>query len=53
MYTYKTISTQSESEFKDRGSRFLGYCLPASSIEEIKIELMRPENSHADVLNKS
>ncbi len=46
MYTYKTISTQSESEFKDRGSRFLGYCLPASSIEEIKIELKTIKEKH-------
>lgn len=39
MNTYKTISAPSESEFKDRGSRFLGFCIPINSLEDIKSKL--------------
>jgi hypothetical protein len=30
---YKTINIATTGEFKDRGSKFLGYAFPSSSIE--------------------
>jgi uncharacterized YigZ family protein len=34
--TYKTISQPSESIFRDRGSKFLGYAYPVTSDNDIK-----------------
>ncbi|MFH0894051.1 MAG: YigZ family protein [Bacteroidota bacterium] len=34
--TYRTITTPSESSFRDRGSRFLGYAYPVKSENEVK-----------------
>lgn len=47
--TYKTISGKSTAEFKDRGSKFLGYAFPVSSNEEIKehLQVLKKEHSKA------
>jgi uncharacterized YigZ family protein len=45
-YTYRTIETKSEAEFKDRGSKFIAYVFPVSSIEEFKIELKKLKELH-------
>lgn len=43
---YKTISKVVTTEFKDRGSRFLGFAFPANSAEEFKKELKRLKAEH-------
>ena len=44
--TYKTISEQSYSEFKDRGSKFLGYAFPVYSVEDVKACLQALKKEH-------
>ncbi len=49
--SYLTIQQASEAEFKDRGSRFLAYAFPVSSLLEIKkhistLKLMHPKAVH-------
>jgi Uncharacterized conserved protein len=34
--TYKTISKQSEGIYKEKGSRFLSFAIPVSTVEEVK-----------------
>jgi uncharacterized YigZ family protein len=34
--TYKTIKNRSQGIYKEKGSRFISYALPVSSVEEIK-----------------
>jgi uncharacterized YigZ family protein len=46
MYTFKTIASISASEFKDRGSRFLGFCIPVNTLDQIKIELKKLKELH-------
>jgi uncharacterized YigZ family protein len=46
MYTFKTISSLSLSEFKDRGSRFLGFCIPVNTLDHVKIELKKLKELH-------
>jgi len=51
MDTYKTIMSKSESLFKDKGSKFIGYAFPVSSeknIEEVLNELKEahPKATH-------
>ena len=46
MYTFKTITSLSLSEFKDRGSRFLGFCIPVNTLDQIKIELKKLKELH-------
>jgi uncharacterized YigZ family protein len=43
--TYKTIKSTSQGIFKDKGSRFLSFAYPVSSIDEIKpiLEKLRKE----------
>ncbi|MFM1877131.1 MAG: hypothetical protein RL266_2868 [Bacteroidota bacterium] len=36
---FQTILTRTESIFKDRGSRFLGYAIPIKNVDEIRQEL--------------
>ena len=36
MDTYKTISTQSEGIYKEKGSKFLSFAIPVHDVEEIK-----------------
>lgn len=44
--SYKTVSRKTESEFKDRGSKFIGYALPVNSADEVKsaLELIKSEH---------
>jgi uncharacterized YigZ family protein len=37
--TYKTLEVKTSSEFKDRGSRFLGFAIPIQNVEDVKKEL--------------
>jgi uncharacterized YigZ family protein len=39
IYTYHTIATTSDAEFKDRGSKFLAYAYPINSLDDIKKHL--------------
>lgn len=38
-HSFKTISTATESLFKDRGSKFVGFAFPIASVEEVKARL--------------
>lgn len=46
IYTYKTISTLTEAEFKDRGSRFLGFSFPINSVEDTKKHIKHLKELH-------
>lgn len=46
IYTYKTISIQTEAEFKDRGSRFLGFSFPINSIDDTKKYIKQLKELH-------
>jgi uncharacterized YigZ family protein len=43
---YKTIEKQAVAEFKDRGSKFIGYVYPISSAEEFKEKLNAIKKEH-------
>jgi len=45
---YQTLSIRSESLFKDKGSKFIGIALPASSEEEIKESLAEIKKTYFD-----
>ena len=47
--TYNTIEREASAEFKDRGSRFIGYSFPVKSIDEFKsnLELIKKEHPKA------
>lgn len=47
--SFKTILTATTGEFKDRGSKFIAYCFPISTIEEaaIKISIIKKEHPKA------
>ncbi|MDC0304102.1 YigZ family protein [Flavobacteriales bacterium] len=44
--TFQTISTVTESLFKDRGSKFVGYAFPVSSVDEVKSKLNYVKSLH-------
>ena len=46
---YKTISKEGFAEFKDRGSRFLAFAYPITSVEDFKekVGLLKKEHSKA------
>lgn len=46
--TYKTITGLSTAQFKDRGSRFIGFLFPVSSEEDVKRELAALKKRHHD-----
>lgn len=46
IYTYKTISNHTEAEFKDRGSRFLGFSFPINSIDDTKKYIKQLKELH-------
>jgi len=46
VYTYNTISQPGSAEYKDRGSRFLGYALPVSDIPTTKARLQETKKAH-------
>ena len=43
---YKTIETTSSAEFKDRGSKFLGYCFPIENKDDVKVSLQSLKDLH-------
>jgi len=43
---YNTIAKESHAEFKDRGSKFLAYAFPISSIDEFKKRLQELKKEH-------
>jgi len=45
-FTYQTIAQTSLAEFKDRGSRFLAYAYPVTSVEEFKEKLQLLKKEH-------
>jgi len=44
--TYRTITANTHAEFKDRGSKFLGYAFPIQSPEEVKSHLQALKKEH-------
>jgi uncharacterized YigZ family protein len=46
MNVYHTIEKPSEAEFKDRGSKFLGYAYPIATAEEFKEKLKALKEAH-------
>jgi len=46
MLTYKTIEQGTNSEFKDRGSKFLSFSFPVKTIEDIKLSLQELKKAH-------
>jgi uncharacterized YigZ family protein len=44
--TYKTISSSSQGLYKEKGSRFVSYAIPASDEEEIKPIISKFKNDH-------
>lgn len=50
-YSYKTISSKSTGEFKDRGSKFIGYVFPFNKLEDLndfinQLKLEHPSARH-------
>lgn len=43
---YNTIERESVAEYKDRGSRFLGYAFPINTVEEFKKRLKSLKEEH-------
>jgi uncharacterized YigZ family protein len=43
---YKTIETTSSTEFKDRGSKFLGYCFPIENKDDVKKAIQNLKDLH-------
>ena len=46
MTQYKTISASSQTEFKDRGSRFIAYAFPIQSEDDFKKRLKELKEEH-------
>jgi uncharacterized YigZ family protein len=46
MTQYKTISTPSQAEYKDRGSRFLAYAFPIFTVDDFKKRLKSLKEEH-------
>src|SRR5688500_18576748 len=46
MTHYNTIEKASQTEFKDRGSRFLAYAFPIQSVEDFKKGLKTLKEEH-------
>ena len=44
--TYLSIEQPSKGEFKDKGSKFIGYAFPVSNEEEVKIRLLEIRKLH-------
>lgn len=44
--SFKTIETITTAEFKDRGSRFIGYAVPVISEEQVQDELNKIRQEH-------
>lgn len=48
---YQTIDQPAFAEFKDRGSRFLAYAFPLTSVEEFKQQLQNLKKEHAKAVH--
>jgi uncharacterized YigZ family protein len=46
MTHYNTISAPAQTEFKDRGSRFIAYAFPVQSVDEFKKRLKELKEEH-------
>lgn len=48
-YTYRTISSTSTADFRDRGSKFLAYAYHVDTVEEVKekVKLLKKEHPKA------
>ena len=46
IFTFKTISNESEAEYKDRGSRFIAYAFPVRNVEEVKVKIKGVKEQH-------
>ena len=49
--SYFTIERNAAAEFKDRGSKFLGYAFPISTIDEFKSHLQNLKKEHAKAVH--
>lgn len=49
VYSYKTIASTSEGMYKEKGSKFIGYAYPISSVNQVKalIEELKKEHNSA------
>ena len=47
MTHYKTISSASQAEFKDRGSRFLAHAFPIATVDDFKKRLRELKEEHS------
>ena len=45
-YFYNTIEKSAVAEFKDRGSRFIGYALPLANADDFKKQLQQLKKEH-------
>jgi len=45
-FTYKTIRAPTTSLFKDRGSKFLGFCFPIDKVEDVKKHVKSLKKEH-------
>jgi uncharacterized YigZ family protein len=43
---YKTLAEQAMAEFKDRGSRFIAYCYPVNTVDEVKQKVQALKKEH-------
>ena len=46
VFKYKTIAAAATAEFKDRGSKFLAYAYPVSTVQEIKEKIQNLKTEH-------
>lgn len=44
--TYRTLSTRSESTFRDKGSKFIAYAFPLKNEDEVKLYVAALRNGH-------
>lgn len=44
--TYHTIDATANAEFKDRGSKFIGYCFPVKTTNDVKAALAELKKEH-------
>ncbi len=45
-FSYRTIEVDGSSEFKDRGSKFFGFCYSIQSIDDFKVKLKALKELH-------
>lgn len=45
--SYKTVGSEGSSEFKDRGSKFIGFCIEVEDKEDIKQKLKNIKERHS------